>query len=78
MKLEINGLRDQIAQYDRAIRALTSEETANSIQQHLIDGKPLESILSPSLATEAKSTLIPPGHLSTTAQLPEMSQSPHN
>lgn len=78
MKLEINRLRDQIVQYDRVLRALTSEETANSIQRHLIDGKPLESILSPSLATEAKSTLITPGHLSTTAQQPEMCQSPCN
>ena len=76
MKVEIDRLRDQIIQYDRVLRALTSEETADSVQQHLINGEPLESILSPSLAAEAKSTLIRPGHLSTPAQLSKLSQSP--
>ena len=90
MKLEIDRLRDQIIQYDRVLRALTSEETANSVQQHLINGKQLESILSPSLvtdaksilfpslATDAKSTLTTPDHLSTPAQLFKKSQSPCN
>ena len=87
MKVEIDRLRDQVVQYDRILRALTSEETANSVQQHLIDGKPLESILSPSLATDVKSIIFPssatdtkstfitPGHLSIPAQLSGMSQS---
>ena len=76
MKLEIDRLRGQIVQYDRVLRALTSEETANSVQQHLDKGQPLESIFSPSLGTEAKSTLIIPGQLSTPAQPSKMSQSP--
>ena len=78
MKVEIDRLRDKINKYDRVLRALTSEEIANRVQHHLDNGQPLESILSPSLATEAKSTLITPGLLSTPTQLSKMSQSPCN